>query len=89
MDVKERALGGALSGAVGTLVLSGLREVLSRMGLVFETAPMQVVDRAEEVGLVKVSSPGARRLLTAVAHIAYGVRRGIRDGDPGVGSGVV
>jgi SSS family solute:Na+ symporter len=37
MGVKERALAGALGGAVGTLVLSGLREALSRMGLVFET----------------------------------------------------
>ena len=76
MDVKERALGGALSGAVGTLVLSGLREVLSRMGLVFETAPMQVVDRAEEVGLVGDLSPVGRRLLTVVAHFAYGMGAG-------------
>ena len=77
MDVKERALGGALSGAVGTLVLSGLREVLSRMGLVFETAPMQVVDRVEEVGLVGDLSPVGRRLLTVVAHFAYGTGTGI------------
>ncbi len=73
MDVKERALAGALSGAGGTLVLSGLREVLSRMELVFETAPMQVVDRAEELGLVGELSPGSRRALTAFAHLAYGV----------------
>jgi hypothetical protein len=76
MGVKERALAGALSGAGGTLVLSGLREAWSRMGLVFETAPMQVVDRAEELGLVNVSSPRARRLLTVAAHIAYGVGTG-------------
>jgi hypothetical protein len=76
MDVKERLLAGALGGAGGTLVLSGLREAWSRIGLVFETAPMQVVDRAEELGLVKVSSPGARHLLTAAAHIAYGVGTG-------------
>jgi hypothetical protein len=76
MDVKERILAGALGGAGGTLVLSGLRQAWSRMGLVFETAPMQVVDRAEELGLVKPSSPGARRLLTATAHIAYGVGTG-------------
>jgi hypothetical protein len=76
MDVKERMLAGALSGAVGTLVLSGLRETLSRMGLVFETAPMQVVDRAEELGLVENWSPRALRLLTVAAHIAYGVGAG-------------
>jgi hypothetical protein len=76
MGVKERALAGALGGAVGTLVLSGLREALSRMGLVFETAPMQVVDRAEELGLVEGWSPRALRFLTVVAHIAYGVGTG-------------
>ncbi len=46
------------------------------MKLVFETAPMQVVDRAEELGLVKVASPGARRLLPAATHVAYGVGTG-------------
>jgi hypothetical protein len=76
MDVKGRMLAGALSGSVGTLVLSGLREVLSRMGLVFETAPMQVVERAEELGLVENWSPRALRLLTVAAHIAYGVGTG-------------
>jgi hypothetical protein len=76
MDVKERLLAGALSGAGGTLVLSGLREALTRMGLVFETAPMQVVDRAEELGLVDGWSPRALRLLTVAAHIAYGVGTG-------------
>ena len=76
MKVKERALAGALSGAGATLVLSGLREAWSRVGLVFETAPMQVVDRVEELGLVNISSPGARRLLTVAAHIAYGVGTG-------------
>jgi hypothetical protein len=76
VDLKERVLAGALGGAGGTLVLSGLREALSRMGLVFETAPMQVVERMEELGLVKLSSPGARRLLTAAAHFAYGMGTG-------------
>jgi hypothetical protein len=75
MDVKERVLAGVLGGAVGTLVLSGLREAWSRVGLVFETAPMQVVDRAEELGLVEGSSPRSLRFLTA-AHIAYGVGTG-------------
>ena len=76
MDVKERVLAGALGGAVGALVLSGLREAWSRVGLVFETAPMQVVDRAEELGLVEGWSPRALRLLTVAAHIAYGVGAG-------------
>ena len=76
MEAKERALAGALSGAGGTLVLSGLHEAWSRLGLVFETTPMQVVDRAEELGLVKVSSPEAWRLITRVAHLAYGVGTG-------------
>ena len=76
MDLKERVLAGALGGVGGTLVLSGLREALSRIGLVFETATMQVVERMEELGLVKLSSPGARRLLTAAAHFAYGMGTG-------------
>ena len=37
---------------------------------------MQVVERMEELGLVKLSSPGARRLLTAAAHFAYGMATG-------------
>jgi hypothetical protein len=76
MDVKERVLAGAFGGAAGTLVLSGLREAWSRVGLVFETAPMQVVDRAEELGLVEGWSPRALRLLTVAAHVAYGVGAG-------------
>ena len=76
MDAKERIVAGALSGAGGTLVLSALRETLSRTGVVFETAPMQVVERAEEVGLVEGWSPRALRLLTVAAHIAYGVGTG-------------
>ncbi len=76
MDAKQRAVAGALGGAGATLVLSGLREALSRMGLVFETAPMQVVDRAEELGLVEDWSPRALSLLTTAAHIAYGVGTG-------------
>jgi hypothetical protein len=76
MDLKGRVLAGAVGGFVGTLVLSGLREAWSRVGLVFETAPMQVVDRAEELGLVKPSSRESRRLLEAAAHVAYGVGAG-------------
>jgi hypothetical protein len=76
VDVKERALAGAFGGAGATLVLSALREALSRMGLVFETAPIQVVERAEELGLVEGWSPRALRLLAVTAHIAYGVGTG-------------
>jgi hypothetical protein len=46
------------------------------MGIVFETAPMQVVDRIEEVGLVGDLSPLSRRLLSASAHFAYGAGTG-------------
>ena len=67
---------GALGGLGGTLVLSALRAVWTRVGLVFETAPMQVVDRAEELGLVGEPSPAGRRLLTTVAHFGYGVGTG-------------
>jgi hypothetical protein len=77
MDAKGRAVTGALGGLGATLVLTGLREVWARIGLVFETAPMQVVDRIEEVGLVGNLSPAARRLLTVVAHFAYGTGTGV------------
>jgi hypothetical protein len=40
VDVKERALAGALGGVAATLILSGVREAWTRVGLVFETAPM-------------------------------------------------
>ncbi len=70
--LKDRAVTGAIGGLGATVVLSGLREAWVRMGLVFETAPMQVVDRVEEVGLVGDLSPMGHRLLSAVAHLAYG-----------------
>ncbi len=76
MDLKERARAGALSGVGATLALSGLREAWTRVGLVFETAPMQVVERMEEVGLVEGWSPRARRVLTVAAHFAYGIGTG-------------
>jgi hypothetical protein len=72
MDVKERALAGALGGFVGTFVLSGLRRALASMGAVFTTAPEQVVARAEELGLLDRFSPGAKKVLVAAAHFAYG-----------------
>ena len=78
--LKDRALTGALGGFGATFVLSGLREAWSRMGLVFETAPMQVVDRVEEVGLVGDLSPSGHRFLSAVAHVAYGTGTGVAFG---------
>ena len=76
MGAKGRASRGALAGLGATVVLTGLREAWAKMGLVFETAPMQVVDRAEEVGLVGDLSPTGRRLLTVAAHFAYGAGTG-------------
>lgn len=76
MDAKHRALSGALSGAGGTLVLSGLRVVLNKFGLVFDTAPVQVVDRIEELGIIGELSPETHRALTATAHCAYGLGAG-------------
>ena len=76
MDAKRRAVTGALGGLGATLVLTGLRQAWAKMGLVFETAPMQVVDRVEELGIVGDLSPAARRLLTVLAHFAYGTGTG-------------
>ena len=76
MDLKERALAGVLGGVAATLILSGLREAWTRIGLVFETVPMQVVECMEEVGLLEGWSPGARRVLTVAAHFAYGMGTG-------------
>jgi hypothetical protein len=41
---------------------------------------MQVVDRVEELGLVGELSPWGRRLLTVVAHFAYGAGTGMSFG---------
>jgi len=65
-----------LGGAGATLVLSGLRWTWNWMGLVFDTAPTQVVDRVEEVFAPDGFSPATRRVLAAVAHVAYGVGTG-------------
>jgi hypothetical protein len=74
--VNRRIVTGALGGLGATLVLTGLRQAWAKMGLVFETAPMQVVDRVEELGIVGDLSPASRRLLTVVAHFAYGTGTG-------------
>jgi len=76
VDAKERSIRGSLAGLAATVVLTGLRQAWSKMGLVFDTAPMQVVDRAEELGLVGDLSPSGRRLLTVSAHLAYGAGTG-------------
>ena len=72
----RRAFQGALGGFGGTLVLTGFRKVLAGLGAVGTTAPEQVVGRLEELGLLDEWSPEARRVLTAGAHLAYGVGTG-------------
>lgn len=76
MSLSRRALYGALSGTGGTLVLTGFRKVLATFGAVGTTAPEQVIERLEELGLLEAWSPEARRVLTIVAHYAYGVGTG-------------
>ena len=76
MSVTRRAFYGALGGAGGTLALSGFREVLAKVNLVGTTAPEQVIERLEELGVLDEWSPEARRVLTMVAHLAYGVGTG-------------
>jgi hypothetical protein len=76
MAAKERASRAALAGLGATVVLTGLREAWAKTGLVFETAPMQVVDRMEEVGLVGDLSPRGRLVLITIAHFAYGAGTG-------------
>jgi hypothetical protein len=65
-----------LSGTAATVALSALRQSFKAAGIVFETAPMQVVNRAEEVGLVRDLSPTGRRALSLAAHFAYGTAMG-------------
>ena len=57
-------------------MLTGFRKVLAGLGAVGTTAPEQVVGRLEELGLLDEWSPEARRVLTAGAHLAYGVGTG-------------
>ena len=80
MAARDRALAGALGGLGATLVLTGLRQAWSKIGLVSETAPMQVVDRVEELGILGDLSPWGRRLLTVIAHFAYGAGTGMTFG---------
>ena len=76
MGSAHQVFHGALGGFGGTLVLTAFRKVLARFGLVGTSAPEQFVERLEELGLVDGWSPEARRVLTAVAHLAYGVGTG-------------
>lgn len=76
MGLARRAAYGVLGGLGGTVVLSGLRQVLSYAGLVHKTAPEQVVERLEELELLEGWSPAARRALAVAAHLAYGVGTG-------------
>ena len=76
MNAKSRLLAGALGGFGGTVVLSALRGVLKKTGLVFDTAPTQVVDRVEELVAPDGFPPNTRRVLTWTAHVAYGVGTG-------------
>lgn len=76
MNPIRRATYGALGGAGSTVALTALRQALKFAGLVHTTAPEQVVDRLEELGLVEDWSPAARRALSIAAHFAYGVGTG-------------
>src|SRR4028119_1002027 len=76
MDFMRRIASGTLGGVGGTLVLTGFRQVLTAAGLVGVTAPEQVIARLEELELLGDPSPGARRVLSVVAHLAYGVGLG-------------
>lgn len=76
MGLLERVSKGVLGGLGGTLVLTGFRKALTSAGIVGTSAPEQVVGRLEELGLVDDWSPAARRVLTVVAHTAYGAGLG-------------
>ena len=76
MDVKERALAGALSGFLGTFVLSALRVSLNKLGIVGATAPEQIVRRLEELGPLKTWSSRAQQALMVAAHFGYGTGAG-------------
>ena len=76
MTSARRAFYGALDGLGGTLALTGFRKVMAGFGLVGTTAPEQVIERLEELRVLDDVSPEARRVLAALAHLAYGVGTG-------------
>ncbi len=53
-------------------MLTGFRKVLAAFDMVGTTAPEQVVERLEELGLLDGWPPEARRALSVVAHFVYG-----------------
>lgn len=75
MGAIEKVLAGASGGAGATVVLSALRYILGKMGIVYETAPMQVVDRLEQADFVP-DQPAAKHAVALVAHLAYGTAAG-------------
>jgi Family of unknown function (DUF6789) len=75
MGETERALRGAAGGAAGTVVLSVLRSVLRRVGGVYKTAPMQVVERLEQADFVP-DRPAAKHAVSLAAHFVYGTAAG-------------
>jgi hypothetical protein len=75
MSVAEKTLAGAAGGAGGTVVLSVLRYVLGKMGVVYQTAPMQVVERMQQADLVP-DRPVAKRAIAVAAHLTYGTAAG-------------
>ena len=77
MGLSRRALYGAVGGVGGTIALTGLRTGMAWAGLVQKTAPEQVVDRLNELGLTEGWSARARRALAAAAHLSYGVGTGM------------
>ena len=58
-------------------MLTGFRKVLAAFDMVGTTAPEQVVERLEELGVVEEWPPEARRVLTVLAHLAYGIGTGM------------
>lgn len=76
MGFAKRILIGAASGLLGTVALSGFRQALWHFGLVYETAPMQVVDRFLEAGELRDLPPTAKSVLTSAAHFGYGTGAG-------------
>src|SRR5215210_3088378 len=77
MSLSRRTLYGALCGLGATGVLTGFRKVLAAGGLVGTTAPEQVIEKLEEIGLLDNSSPETRRVLTRIAHLTYGAGIGM------------
>lgn len=71
-----RMLAGALSGLGGTAALSVLRDASQSVGLVSETAPQQVLERAKELGFLDDLPERGEGLVTLAAHYGYGTSAG-------------